>query len=138
MDGFTRKDGRIFPISVVSVPLFEGDKFVGTVAAFQDISARKSDEEFLLSTSSRLSALIESMQSGVVVEDENHMMVMANQALFNLFGVEDMSMDAIGQPALQILDECRDCITTIIHDCFSRKHKNLVIIYKYSILLTAQ
>jgi PAS domain S-box-containing protein len=107
VDGFTRKDGRIFPISVVSVPLFEGDKFVGTVAAFQDISARKSDEEFLLSTSSRLSALIESMQSGVVVEDENHMMVMANQALFNLFGVEDMSMDAIGQPALQILDECR-------------------------------
>ena len=107
VDGFTRKDGRIFPISVVSVPLFEGDKFVGTVAAFQDISARKSDEEFLLSTSSRLSALIESMQSGVVVEDENHLMVLANQALFSLFGVEDMSMDAIGQPARQILDECR-------------------------------
>ncbi len=107
VDVFTRKDGVTFPISVVSMPLFEGEKFVGTVAAFQDISARKSDEEFLLATSSRLSALIESMQSGVVVEDENHMMVMANQALFNLFEVEDMSMDAIGQPALDILDECR-------------------------------
>ena len=110
VDGFTRKDGQIFPISVVSMPLFEGEKFVGTVAAFQDITVRKSDEEFLLSTSSRLSALIESMQSGVVVEDENHQMVMANQALFNLFEVDDMSMDAIGQPSLMILEECRASI----------------------------
>jgi PAS domain S-box-containing protein len=107
VDGFTRKDGRIFPISVVSMPLFEGEKFVGTVAAFQDITARKNDEEFLLSTSSRLSALIESMQSGVVVEDENHVMVMANQALFTLFNVDEMSMEAVGLPSLYLFEACR-------------------------------
>ena len=107
VDCFTRKDGQTFPISVVSVPLFEGEKFVGTVAAFQDITARKNDEDFLLSTSSRLSALIESMQSGVVVEDENHLMVMVNQALFNLFEVEDISMDAVGLPVQETLAACR-------------------------------
>ena len=107
VDGFTRKDGQIFPISVVSMPLFEGEKFVGTVAAFQDITTRKQDEEFLLSTSSRLSALIESMQSGVVVEDENHVMLMANQALFNLFEVEEVSMEALGLPSLELFAACR-------------------------------
>ncbi|WP_153130382.1 response regulator [Dechloromonas hortensis] len=106
-DAFTARDGQVFPISVVSVPLFEGERFVGTVAAFQDITLRKRDEEYLLSTSSRLSALLESMHSGVLVEDEQHLMVMANQALFNLFGIEDLSMDAVGQPTLQLLDACR-------------------------------
>ena len=108
VDCFTCKDGHVFPISVVSVPLFQGEKFVGTVAAFQDITARKNDEEFLLSTSSRLAALIESMQSGIVVEDENHLLVMANQSLFTLFEVEDMSMDSIGLPILETLAACRD------------------------------
>jgi len=107
VDAFTGKDGRLFPISVVSVPLFEGERFVGTVAAFQDITARKQDEEFLLSTSSRLSALIESMQSGVLVEDEHHLMVTANQALFSLFGIDDLSMEAVGQPSLELFEQCQ-------------------------------
>ena len=79
-DAFTRKDGTLFPISVVAVPLFEGDICVGSVAAFQDITDRKRDEEFLLATSSRLTALIESMQAGVLVEDENSQVVVTNQA----------------------------------------------------------
>ena len=105
-DAFTARDGRVFPISVVSVPRFEGERFVGTVAAFQDITLRKRDEEYLLSTSSRLSALLESMHAGVLVEDELNMMVMANQALFTLFGIEDLSIDAVGQPTLQLLEAC--------------------------------
>ncbi|RIX42022.1 MAG: response regulator [Rhodocyclales bacterium GT-UBC] len=106
-DAFTAKDGRVFPISVVSVPLFEAERFVGTVAAFQDITLRKQDEEYLLSTSSRLSALLESMHAGVLLEDENHLMVTANQALFNLFGLEDLSINAVGQPSLRVFEACR-------------------------------
>ncbi len=106
-DAFTAKDGHTFPISVVSVPLFEDAQFVGTVLAFQDITLRKRDEEYLLSTSSRLSALIESMQSGVLVEDEQHRTVIANQALFRLFGINDISMDIAGQPSRQLFEACR-------------------------------
>lgn len=36
------------------------------------------------------------MQSGVVVEDENHVMLMANQALFNLFEVEEVADGGAG------------------------------------------
>jgi len=106
LEVFTRKDGSQFPISVVSMPLFEGEHFVGTVAAFQDISARKADEEYLLSTSSRLSALLESMQAGVLVEDEQHRVVMSNQALFSLFGIDDLSVEAVGQPSIALFEAC--------------------------------
>jgi PAS domain S-box-containing protein len=95
-DAFTRKDKSIFPVSIVSMPMFEAEQFVGTVLAFQDITDRKANEDFLLATSSRLSALIESMQAGVVVTDENHLVITSNQPLFDLFGLGALSNDIIG------------------------------------------
>lgn len=38
---FTRKDGSEFPISVISSPIFEGEKIVSVVTAFSDITERK-------------------------------------------------------------------------------------------------
>ncbi|QDX80142.1 hypothetical protein B9N43_02030 [Denitratisoma sp. DHT3] len=47
-DVFTRKDGSIFPISIVASPLLDGDRIVGSVAAFQDITERKRFESDLV------------------------------------------------------------------------------------------
>ncbi|MBV5344334.1 MAG: PAS domain-containing protein, partial [Rhodoferax sp.] len=105
-DAFTRKDGSLFPISVVTVPLFEGDLYVGSVAAFQDITDRKRDEEYLLATSSRLSALIESMQAGVLVEDENAQVVVTNQAFCDMFGMQLSSPDLVGISSSAVFNEC--------------------------------
>ena len=105
-DAFTRKDGSLFPISVVVVPLFEGEVYVGSVAAFQDITDRKHDEEYLLATSSRLSALIESMQAGVLVEDENSLVVVTNQAFCDMFGLQLASPDLVGIRSLAVFNEC--------------------------------
>ncbi|MDX9707256.1 MAG: ATP-binding protein [Azospira sp.] len=106
LDAFTRKDGTVFPVSVVSMPIYEGDRFVGTVAAFQDITERKRSEEYLLATSSRLSALIESMQAGVLVEDEQGLVVTANQTLCAAFGLGLPSGELIGHEAAALLAEC--------------------------------
>lgn len=38
---FVRKDGTVFPISVISSPIFENDKVVGVVTAFRDISEQQ-------------------------------------------------------------------------------------------------
>jgi PAS domain S-box-containing protein len=105
-DAFTRKDGTLFPISVVAVPLFEGDICVGSVAAFQDITDRKRDEEFLLATSSRLTALIESMQAGVLVEDENSQVVVTNQAFCDMFKLDVSSPDLVGIRSQAVINEC--------------------------------
>ncbi|HJW02280.1 MAG TPA: ATP-binding protein [Azospira sp.] len=103
LDAFTRKDGSTFPISVVSVPLFEAERFAGTVAAFQDITERKRDEEYLMTTTSRLSALIESMQAGILVEDENRQVVLTNQALGHLFALEVDPLELVGVDCRLIL-----------------------------------
>jgi PAS domain S-box-containing protein len=41
---FVRRDGHVFPVSVVSQALYENGVYSGAVSAFQDISARKSAE----------------------------------------------------------------------------------------------
>ncbi len=103
---FTRRNGIRFPVSIVSVPLFEGVQHIGDVLAFQDITSRRRDEEFMRAVSSRLGALIESMHAGVLVEDESHFMVMANQLLFQMFSVDDWSMEGVGQTSERILEAC--------------------------------
>jgi len=104
LDAFTRRDGSVFPISVVSVPLFEGERFTGAVAAFQDITERKRDEDYLLATTSRLSALIESMQGAILVEDENRQIVLANQALGQLFNLDVDPQELLGVDCRLVLD----------------------------------
>ena len=105
-DAFTRKDGALFPISVVAVPLFEGERCVGSVAAFQDITDRKRDEAFMLATTSRLTALIESMQAGVLVEDESAQVVVTNQAFCDIFSLGVSSPDLVGIRSLAVINEC--------------------------------
>jgi len=42
---FTRKDGTIFPISVLCTPIIENDEIIASVTAFRDIAERKRIEE---------------------------------------------------------------------------------------------
>jgi two-component system sensor histidine kinase/response regulator len=44
---FTHKDGTVFPVSIVSEPLFVESKMSGSVAVFQDITERKLTEKAL-------------------------------------------------------------------------------------------
>ncbi|WP_130469989.1 PAS domain S-box protein [Candidatus Magnetaquicoccus inordinatus] len=44
---FIHRSGQMFPVSVVAVPIIEEGRIVGSVAVFQDISARKLMEEQL-------------------------------------------------------------------------------------------
>lgn len=106
LDAFIRRDGTSFPVSLVSTPLFDGERHVGNVTVFQDISERRRDEAHLLATASRLSALVESMQAGVLLEDENGVVVVANQTLCELFGIDIAGVELAGIAALAVLDEC--------------------------------
>jgi len=124
LETFQRKDGSKFPVSIVSMPLFEGEHFSGTVAAFQDITDRKRDEDDLLSTTSRLSALIESMQAGVLVEDERHGVVLANQSLLEMFSCTDPSLAAVGQPSRELVAHCRE--TMAAPDEFAAEVRQLI------------
>ncbi|ABK45437.1 multi-sensor hybrid histidine kinase [Magnetococcus marinus MC-1] len=44
---FINRSGQMFPVSMVAVPLEEGERIVGSVVVFQDISVRKQQEQVL-------------------------------------------------------------------------------------------
>jgi len=44
---FITRDGRVFPVSLVAVPLIENDELAGSVTVFQDISSIKETERLL-------------------------------------------------------------------------------------------
>ncbi|MDP2828971.1 MAG: PAS domain S-box protein [Sulfuricellaceae bacterium] len=68
-DAFTRKDGQIFPISVVSVPLTKDGEIIGSVAAFKDISQRLQEQKFLLESEKKFRSVVESLSEVVFQTD---------------------------------------------------------------------
>lgn len=53
-----------------------------------DINARVENELALINVRERLSALLKNLRGGIVVEDENRRVVLANQTFCNLFGID--------------------------------------------------
>ena len=65
-------------------------------ATARDITERKQAEEILHTTTSRLSALIENLQAGILVEDQSGRIVLANQQFCALFGIAEPPVVLIG------------------------------------------
>ncbi|MBM7868083.1 EAL domain-containing protein [Heliobacterium gestii] len=73
---FTRKDGALFPVSLVSTPLRVNDRIIGAVAAFRDISERKEVEEKLLLAAK----VIENTTEGIMITDAKGIIQSVNPA----------------------------------------------------------
>lgn len=59
---FWRKDGTSFPVEYTSTPVYEGDRLVGAVAVFKDISERKRAEAELMAAFREVEQLKEQLQ----------------------------------------------------------------------------
>jgi PAS domain S-box-containing protein len=61
---FWRKDGTAFPVEYVSTPIKEGERVVGAVIVFRDITARKQAESALKASEERLELVIQGSNDG--------------------------------------------------------------------------
>ena len=81
------KDGKTIWLGQSLQMFFRMGKMTEAIAVARDITERREAEQALISATSRLSALIENLQSGVLVEDENRGIVLINQHFCDLFSI---------------------------------------------------
>ncbi|MBI2429565.1 MAG: PAS domain S-box protein [Ignavibacteriales bacterium] len=83
------KDGTALPTSVNARLVYdEQKKIIGMEGSLRDITERIKAENILRETTSRLSALIQNLQSGILVVNEEKKIVLINERFRLIFGVK--------------------------------------------------
>jgi diguanylate cyclase (GGDEF)-like protein/PAS domain S-box-containing protein len=77
-----RKDGSSFPVDYSSYPIFQHGALDGAVVVFEDITERKQKDEALTLASS----VYQSSNDGIVVSDENNLILDVNPAFTKITG----------------------------------------------------
>ena len=87
-------DGRMFPIEVRSRAYVDGGQ-PRIIAVARDISDRRHTEAALRDSQARYATLLQAMDKGVLVQDENGFLVSANAAACRLIGMEEKELLAL-------------------------------------------
>ena len=77
------------------------------ISQIQDITERKRAEEELRAATSRLGALIENLQAGVLVEDDSRCISHANQEFCSMFGIPAPPQALIGADCSESAEEIK-------------------------------
>ncbi len=80
---------------------------VGVSGTLNDITERKHGELILRMATSRLRALIENMQAGILVETEGRRIALLNEEFCRLFQIPVPAHVLVESEAQELLDECR-------------------------------
>ena len=87
-DRFHRKDGTCFPVEYVSSPLREGDRVVGAVVVFQDITERTRAEEEIR----QLASIVESSNDAIIGKSPDGTVLSWNSGAQKIFGYSAAEM----------------------------------------------
>ncbi|WP_338876591.1 PAS domain S-box protein [Spirosoma sp. SC4-14] len=90
------KDGHLVWIGQTVRLIVDGNTIIELVAVARDISDRKQTEIELQRTQTRLSTLITSMHSAILVKDENRRIILVNQLFCDMFCMDKRPDQLIG------------------------------------------
>jgi PAS domain S-box-containing protein len=102
------KSGNIFVLSVNAVPLYENDKIIGIAGFGRDTTKQKEAEEALLKNEERFRTLVETMNEGLGVKDENGLWTYANDKL--CYMLAHFQGELVGRPVIDFVDEAHQAI----------------------------
>lgn len=81
---FQHRSGAFIPISIVASPIFDNGEIVGSVAAFQDITARLASNKALRDSENKQRMILDNAADAVFVADENERWVYVNDLALQL------------------------------------------------------
>ena len=98
-----RKDRTVMHALVTSAPIYKDGEIVGIRSTATDISERKQAEEALRESEKRFRMLIETMQEGFGVQDEEGIITYVNHRICEMSGYSKEEL--IGRAAIDFIDE---------------------------------
>jgi PAS domain S-box-containing protein len=104
---YRAKDGRNFPVEVtINFLSFRGLEYHCVFA--REISERKEAEDAIIATTARLEGLLENLQAGILFEDDDRRVVLANQTLCQILDIPVPPNALAGADSRTLLDQCKD------------------------------
>ncbi|MHB8055180.1 MAG: response regulator [Candidatus Aminicenantales bacterium] len=92
----TRPDGSVAWVSTTKMPLYEGDRIIGTFGISRDITPQKLAEEVLDQERSLLNALMDNVPDYIYFKDPGSRFIRINKAHARAFGLNDPA-EAVGK-----------------------------------------
>lgn len=83
---FRHKSGRYFPVFIVASPIFEDGKILGSVAAFQDISARYAADAALRESENKQRMMLDNAADAVFVAGSDERWIYVNDLALAMLG----------------------------------------------------
>ncbi|MEM9981449.1 MAG: PAS domain S-box protein, partial [Bacteroidota bacterium] len=105
----TAKDrgGKEFPVELAVTPVsVKGEQMFS--AFIRDISKQKEDQRTLATINQRFATLIENMQAGILLEDENRNIVLVNEKFCEMFRVLVEPSQMLGLDCIAITEESKN------------------------------
>jgi two-component system sensor histidine kinase UhpB len=102
------KDGSLFILSINAVPLFENGQVIGMAGFGRDTTKQKEAEEALVKNEEKFRTLVETMNEGLGVRDENGLWTYANDKLCYMLG--HFQGELVGRPVIDFVDESHQAI----------------------------
>lgn len=83
----TTPDGRTIVLRTSKVPLFDGERIVGVLGIYEDITERKEAETVLREREEQLRVIFETCQAGIILVDPRGEILFANGRMAEMFGL---------------------------------------------------
>jgi PAS domain S-box-containing protein len=119
-----RADGSFLWVRAVDTVVTDDDGAARRIGFMLDVTAAKTAELELHDTMSRLTTLLAHMQAGVLVEDAQRRVVMANEKLVEMFGSPASPADLAGMPAAAAVGQLVSVTTD--PSAFLRRKEDLI------------
>jgi PAS domain S-box-containing protein len=86
-DAFIRKDGSCFPVVYTSSPLRSGEKIVGLVVVFRDVTERQQAERAMADARAYAESIVDTVREPLLVLDGELRVRSASRSFYRTFGV---------------------------------------------------
>lgn len=107
-----KKNGENFWVKTKGQPIYDSNgNVVQYFAMIEDITEKKNADFKLIESESRLSFLIVNLQTGIVLEDENQKLLLANKKYCSIFGFSEDPDALIGSDYSNSVEESKKLFT---------------------------